>query len=122
MAATTAAFAVKALRAAVKGLLISTGVGIAIYALTEVISSLSSSSDDAAAGMKALSSAEESAKAARAQEAKQIYEVQTALDMNISKLKDFKGSKTEEKKLVSEMNISWRKPRALRQWVPRLSR
>lgn len=105
--ATTAAFAVKALRAAVKGLLISTGVGIAIYALTEVISSLSSSSDDAAAGMKALSSAEESAKAAMAQEAKQIYEVQTALDMNISKLKDFKGSKTEEKKLVSEMNSTY---------------
>lgn len=105
--ATTAAFAVKALRAAVKGLLISTGVGIALYALTEVISSLSSSSDDAAAGMKALSAAEESAKAARAQEAKQIYEVQTALDMNISKLKDFKGSKTEEKKLVSEMNSTY---------------
>ena len=105
--ATTAAFAVKTLQAAVKGLLISTGVGIAIYALTEVISSLSSSSDDAAAGMKALSAAEESAKAARAQEAKQIYEVQTALDMNISKLKDFKGSKTEEKKLVSEMNSTY---------------
>lgn len=105
--ATTAAFAVKALRAAVKGLLISTGVGIALYALTEVISSLSSSSDDAAAGMKALSAAEESVKAARAQEAKQIYEVQTALDMNISKLKDFKGSKAEEKKLVSEMNSTY---------------
>lgn len=105
--ATTAAVATRALSAAVKGLLISTGVGIAIVALTEVINYLMNSSDKAADKVDGLTEAEQRAKQAHQQTAQEIAGVRSEMDMNILKLKSFKGSKEEEKKLVGEMNTKY---------------
>lgn len=105
--ATTAAVATRALSVAVKGLLISTGVGIAIVALTEAINYLMNSSDEAADKVDDLTEAEQRAKQAHQQTAQEIAGVRSEMDMNILKLKSFKGSKEEEKKLVGEMNTKY---------------
>lgn len=105
--ATTAAVATRALSAAVKGLLISTGVGIAIVALTEAINYLMNSSDEAADKVDGLTEAEQRAKQAHQQTAQEIAGVRSEMDMNILKLKSFKGSKEEEKKLVGKMNTKY---------------
>ena len=95
------------LKVAIKSLLISTGVGVAVWALTEAISYLATSSDKAAGSTKQLTAEEEAAQAARQQEAQQMVEISAAIDINIAKLKAFKGSKEEEKKLVGEMNNTY---------------
>ena len=95
------------LKVAIKSLLISTGVGVAVWALTEAISYLATSSDKAAGSTKQLTAEEEEAQAARQQEAQQRAEISAAIDINIAKLKAFKGSKEEEKKLVGEMNNTY---------------
>ena len=95
------------LKLAIQGLMISTGVGIAIWALTEAVSALTSSSDKAADSTRQLTAEKQAAQAAREQEAKQRSEITAALDINIAKLKDFKGNKAEEKKLVEEMNRTY---------------
>ena len=105
--ATTAAVATRALGAAVKGLLISTGVGAAIWLLVEAIGQLTNSSDDAADKVDDLTEAEQRAKQAHQQTAQEIAGVRSEMDMNILKLKNFKGSKEEEKKLVGEMNTKY---------------
>jgi TP901 family phage tail tape measure protein len=102
-----AAVSATTLKLAIQGLLVSTGVGIAIVALTEAISYLMSSSDKAANSTKELSEAELAAQSARQQEAQQIKAVYSELDVNISKLKNFKGSKEEEKRIVGEMNQTY---------------
>lgn len=105
--ATTAAVATRALSAAVKGLLISTGVGVAIWLLVEAIGQLTSSSDNAADKVDDLTEAEQRAKQAHQQTAQEIAGVRSEMDLNILKLKNFKGSKKEEKKLVGEMNTKY---------------
>lgn len=105
--ATTAAVATRALSVAVKGLLISTGVGIAIVALTEAINYLMNSSDEAADKVDGLTEAELRAKQAHQQTAQEIAGVRSEMDLNILELKNFKGSKEEEKKLVGEMNTKY---------------
>lgn len=95
------------LKVAIKSLLISTGVGVAVWALTEAISYLATSSDKAAGSTKQLTAEEEAAQAARQQEAQQRAEISAAIEINIGKLKAFKGSKEEEKKLVGEMNNTY---------------
>lgn len=105
--ATTAAVATRALSVAVKGILISTGVGIAIVALTEAINYLMNSSDEAADKVDGLTEAEQRAKQAHQQTAQEIAGVRSEMDLNILKLKNFKGSKEEEKKLVGEMNTKY---------------
>lgn len=102
-----AAVSATTLKLAMQGLLISTGVGVAIVALTEAISYLMSSSGKAADSTKELSEAELAAQSARQQEAQQIKAVYSELDVNISKLKNFKGSKGEEKRIVGEMNRTY---------------
>lgn len=105
--ATTAAVATRALSVAVKGLLISTGVGIAIVALTEAINYLMNSSDEAADKVDGLTEAEQRAKQAHQQTAQEIAGVRSEMDLNILELKNFKGSMEEEKKLVGEMNTKY---------------
>ena len=105
--ATTAAVATRALGVAVKSLLISTGVGIAIVALTEAINYLMNSSDDAAKSVDKLSEAEQKAKMAHQQTAQQIASVRSEMMQNIAALKNFKGSKEQEKAIVQQMNTKY---------------
>lgn len=105
--ATTAAVATRALGVAVKSLLISTGVGIAIVALTEAINYLMNSSDDAAKSVDNLSEAEQKAKMAHQQTSQQIASVRSDMMQNIAALKNFKGSKEQEKAMVQQMNTKY---------------
>ena len=105
--ATTAAVATRALGVAVKSLLISTGVGIAIVALTEAINYLMNSSDDAAKSVDNLSEAEQKAKMAHQQTSQQIASVRSEMMQNIAALKNFKGSKEQEKAMVQQMNTKY---------------
>lgn len=105
--ATTAAVATRALGVAVKSLLISTGVGIAIVALTEAINYLMNSSDDAAKSVDNLSEAEQRAKIAHQQTAQQMASVRSEMVQNIATLKNFKGSKEQEKAMVQQMNTKY---------------
>lgn len=105
--ATTAAVATRALGVAVKSLLISTGVGIAIVALTEAINYLMNSSDDAAKSVDKLSEAEQKAKMTHQQTAQQMASVRSEMMQNIAALKNFKGSKEQEKAMVQQMNTKY---------------
>lgn len=95
------------LRLAIRGLMISTGVGIAIVALTEAINYLMNSSDDAAKSVDKLSESEQKAKMAHQQTAQQIASVRSEMTQNIATLKNFKGSKEQEKTVVQQMNTKY---------------
>lgn len=101
------AVSAETLRLAIRSLMISTGVGIAIVALTEAINYLMNSSDEAADKVDGLTEAEQRAKQAHQQTAQEIAGVRSEMDLNILELKNFKGSKEEEKKLVGEMNTKY---------------
>lgn len=105
--ATTAAVATRVLGVAVKSLLISTGVGIAIVALTEAINYLMNSSDDAAKSVDKLSESEQKTKMAHQQTSQQIASVRSEMMQNIAALKNFKGSKEQEKAMVQQMNTKY---------------
>lgn len=95
------------LRLAIRSLMISTGVGIAIVALTEAINYLMNSSDDAAKSVDNLSEEEQRAKIAHQQTAQQIASVRSEMTQNIATLKNFKGSKEQEKAMVQQMNTKY---------------
>ncbi|MDE6496303.1 MAG: hypothetical protein K2L30_08730 [Duncaniella sp.] len=103
-----------ALKIALRGLLIATGIGIAIAALTTIIDYFVSSTDDATESTNKFLDAEERAKREaeqldqlRKQEASTLTNTRAALEINISKLKEFNGTKEQEKKLVNEMNDTY---------------
>lgn len=99
-----AAVSADIMKSAVRGLLVSTVVGLAIWALSEAIGYLIGKMNEAEDGMNGMSEAEQQAKQATEQMNKEIASVRTEYDLNIQKLKEFKGSKEEERKLVEEMN------------------
>lgn len=95
------------LKLAIRSLMISTGVGIAIVALTEAINYLMNSSDDAAKSVDKLSESEQKAKMVHQQTAQQIASVRSEMAQNIATLKNFKGSKEQEKAMVQQMNTKY---------------
>ncbi len=95
------------LKMAFRGLLISTGVGAAIALLSVGVEALVTHLTAGKAAADDLSAAEAESQAAHQQEAQQINNATSAVAMHISKLKEFKGSKAEEKKLVEEMNNTY---------------
>ncbi len=102
-----AAVSATTLKLAVQGLMIATGVGVAVAALTTAIGYLMSSSDSAADSVTALSQAQMEAQQVQQQSAVRLAEVRTELDQNISRLKTFKGSKDEEKQMVQQLNAKY---------------
>lgn len=102
-----AAVSATTLKLAIRSLMISTGVGIAIVALTEAINYLMNSSDDAAKSVDKLSESEQRAKIAHQQTAQQIASVRSEMMQNIAALKNFKGSKEQEKAMVQQMNTKY---------------
>ena len=102
-----AAVSATTLKLAIRSLMISTGVGIAIVALTEAINYLMNSSDDAAKSVDKLSEAEQKANMTHQQTAQQIASVRSEMMQNIAALKNFKGSKEQEKAMVQQMNTKY---------------
>ena len=105
--ATTAAVATRALAAAVKSVMIAGGVTAIIWALSEAFSALSTSNDKANSELEETKARQQAAAEASKQQAKEIASVSTEMQQNIAQLKNFKGSKTEEKKLVEQMNTKY---------------
>lgn len=99
-----AAVSADIMKSALRGLLVTSVVGLAIWALSAAIGYLIGKMDEAEDGMNGMSEAEQQAKQATEQMNKEIASVRTEYDLNIQKLKEFKGSKEEERKLVEEMN------------------
>ena len=92
------------LRLAIRSLMITTGVGIAVAALTEIINYFASSADNASQSTSQLSQAQVEAQQMQQQVSQKYAEARTQLEANIQKLKTFKGSKEEEKTVVQQMN------------------
>lgn len=108
------AMSAAALKIALRGLLASTGVGLVIWAITAAIEYFSDATDDAADSVDKLIDEEERAKRhaeqlaqAHQQEWATLKETRKNLQLNIAKLKEFNGTKEEEKRLVSEMNDTY---------------
>lgn len=104
---TGATVSANTLRLAIRGLMVATGVGVAIVALTEVVNRLTASSDKAAQGTDSLKLAEQRAQQAYERTAQQIASVRSEMALNISKLKEFKGNKEQERTLVQQMNAKY---------------
>lgn len=102
-----AAVSAETLRLAIRGLMITTGIGIAVAALTEAVNYLAKSCDDAAGSVDTLSEAETRAKAAHQQAEQQMVAVRSEMDANIAKLKDFHGSKEQERTIVQQINAKY---------------
>ena len=108
------AYSATALKIALRGLLIATGIGAAIAVVTTIIEYFVSATDDATESTNKFLSAEERAKRdaeqleqLRQQEASTLTQTRAALEMNINRLKEFNGTKEQEKKLVDEMNNTY---------------
>lgn len=99
-----AAVSADIMKSAIRGLLVTSVVGVAIWALSEAIGYLTDKMGEAEDGMNGMSESEQQAKQATEQMNKEIASVRTEYDLNIQKLKEFKGSKEDERKLVEEMN------------------
>lgn len=80
------------------------GLSIAITGIVALISDLCSSTDDATKGTHDMSEAAQQAKSRQDELNNTMVDAKSGLDIMITKLKDFKGSKKEEKKLVKECN------------------
>lgn len=113
-AMTTGAYSATAFKLALRGLMITTVVGAAIVAVTWAVEALINKMDDAADSTDNFLDAEERAKRdaedvkqAREAEAAALTETRAALEINIQKLKDFHGTKEQEKKIVEEMNNTY---------------
>ena len=95
---------VYSLRTAVQSLICASVIGTVLVGLNMVITEMISSTDSAASSTKQLSDAEQQAAAAHEQQQQQIAGVVAALNTDIATLRNFKGSKKEEKKVVDDMN------------------
>lgn len=108
------AYSATALKIALRGLLIATGVGAVIAAVTTAIEYLVGATDDATESTNKFLSAEERARRdaeqleqLRQQEASTLTQTRAALEMNINRLREFNGTKEQERKLVNEMNNTY---------------
>lgn len=113
-AAKGSAASTKAFTIALRGMLITTGIGATIAAVTYLIYKFTAASLEASDATDKLISAEERAKRnaeqmerLREQEKSTLESTRAALQLNISKLKEFNGTKEQEKTLVSEMNNTY---------------
>ena len=102
-----AAVGVTALGVAIRGLMIATGVGAAIAALTLIIGALTSGSHDAAVEQESLAKQMEQAKAVTEAGNRAYTDAAASLKINIARTKDFNGTKEQEKKLVAELNSTY---------------
>ena len=112
--ASTAAVAMRGLKAAIRGVLIMSGVGAAVWAVAEVINYLADSADKASASLDDVTEAEErvrrrseEAAAAERDVQKAREDAESQLSVHIATLKNFNGTQDEEKRIVDELNSAY---------------
>lgn len=110
----TGAYSATAMKIALRGLMMATGIGIAIAAITTIIEHLVNATDEAAQSTNKLIDAQERAKKdaekleeLRQEETTTLVQQRAALTANINKLREFNGTREQEKKLVGEMNTAY---------------
>lgn len=110
----SAAVSAALLKGALRGLLISTGIGIAIAAVTAIIEHFVNATDEASKKINKLIDAEERARAEaervdnlRRQETSTLEQARAAFEINIERLRTFSGTQAQAKKLVAEMNDAY---------------
>ena len=96
-----------AMRVAIMGLMAVTGVGLAILAVSSIVSLFSDKMGNATDEMKKAEAAAKGSAASNNVETESIKQARAALEINIAKLKDFHGTKQQEKKIVEEMNDTY---------------
>ncbi len=111
VSAQTSAKAVRLLGASLKMLMATTGIGLAIWGITEAVIALTGASEDSATAAQKEAMAYdvkrrslEMATEAAEEEASVRSKTSAQLSLDISRLKEFNGSKEDEKKIVGEMN------------------
>lgn len=102
------------LKTGLKSLMIASGIGVAIMAVTTALEYFSRRSEEAKAKAEALARAEEAAKQSaealkeqRRQNAVEVEKVRVAIEQYIVRIKEFKGSQEEEHRLVKELNSAY---------------
>lgn len=103
-AMTGATVSAETLKLAIRGLMITTGVGIAVAALTEAVNYFVTLAANAKSSTEGLTQAQTEAQQMQQQASQRLAEARAELEANIQRLKTFKGSKEEEKTLVQQMN------------------
>lgn len=106
-----AAVATTTLKAAIRGLMIATGVGAIISVVSSAIDCFSSSADDASGSSENLTRSQQALKsyteegAAAQSRANEEYErARLEMKLNIERCAEFHGTKEEESRLVGELN------------------
>lgn len=99
-----AAAGVSTLALSIRALMVATGIGAAVMVLAQAVDYLARGVTSAEQKSEALSSTLEENKQHEEQLAKSYASVRVEMAQNIGKLKEFKGSKEEEAKLVDQMN------------------
>lgn len=102
-----ATIATNILKVAIRGLMIATGVGAIIAGLSYAIDALTSASGGASDSVDELTASSESARQAEAQMSATLQQQQAQLQATIVQLKNFKGTKEEEKAKVQELNNTY---------------
>lgn len=92
---------------AVKSMMIATGVGIAVVALTTAIEAFSSSADNASKETTELNEATDELTKSHDELAQAVNQSRAALELDIQRLKEFSGTREQEIKLVKEMNNTY---------------
>jgi hypothetical protein len=83
------------------------GLALAIYGIVKAVEAMTSATDEEAEAEERAKEATEAAKRAKDEERSTMSSARAELDINIGKLKDFRGSKEQEKKLVDDMNTKY---------------
>lgn len=83
------------------------GISLVIEGLVALFYSLSDSASDAADAERDAADAAQEVENARKREESTLTQVRSQLEIYISRLKNFKGTKEEEKKLVNELNDTY---------------
>lgn len=105
--AATAAVKATVLRVAIIGLMAATGVGVALAAVCGILGLLSNKAGEAAQEMQEAQKAANGLNEAVKGESYALTEARALLELNIATLKDFNGSKEQERKLVDQMNNTY---------------
>lgn len=95
------------LRLAMQGLMISTGIGIALYALSRALEAVSSAGEKAAAATDAAAAAQERANAVMEQGAEAVRERRAQIEKDISETRNFTGTKKQEQAAVERLNATY---------------
>nr|WP_298672092.1 hypothetical protein [uncultured Prevotella sp.] len=113
-ALTTGAYSATAMKIALRGLMVATGIGIAIAMVTSAVEALSTAFNKSTDDEEHISNAEKRAKdeaeqntEAKNSEREALENTRAELELNIQRLKDFHGTKVQEKKIVTEMNNTY---------------